>query len=320
MKKKCLILNNREPIPEDHLDDLSDQLEVAWYQKTGNDFSLSEAISTHSDSHIIITTYMDLTAEYLQQMPDLEAIIATTISTHFIDSEYCRQHGIQIFNTENYTGSSVAEHAVALMMAGMRKITDLNREVRQGNTDCFDYPGTELAGKTAGIIGFGNIGSYVARLLSGFNMELQYYNRSPRESSLAKSVSLDTLLETSDVIFLTTPLNKDSHHTINADALRRMKSTAMLVNISPDDVMDMAAVREALHQGEIGGVALDLLVVDFFLETPNTVLSCRRAWYTKECFLRRINQWKDTLRNYLSGEKQKTLTDLDFVPIKNYSQ
>jgi len=320
MKKKCLILNNREPIPENHLDDLGDQLEVVWYQKTGDSFSLPEAIANHADSHIIITTYMNLTAEYLQQMPQLEAIIATTISTHFIDSNYCREHDIQIFNTANYTGSSVAEHAVALMMSGMRKIPAINQEVRQGNTDCFDYPGTELAGKTAGIIGFGNIGSYVAQLLSSFNMQLQYYNRSPRQSHIAKAVSLDTLIETSDVIILTTPLNNDSHQMINADALKRMKSTALLVNISPDDVMDMGAVRDALHQGEIAGVALDLLVVNYFLETPNTVLTSRRAWYTNECFTRRINQWKGTLKNHLSGQQQKTLTNLDFVPIKDYSQ
>jgi len=320
MKKKCLVLNDREPIPENHLDDLNSQLEVIWYQKSAPHFSLAKAVETHTDTQIIITTYMDLRAEYLQQMPQLEAIITTTISTHFIDSGYCREHGIQIFNTENYTGASVAEHAVALMMSAMRQIPAIDSQVRQGNTDCFDYPGTELAGKTAGIIGFGNIGSYVAQLLSGFNMQLQYYNRSSRDSAVAQAIRLDRLLETSDVIFLTTPLNNDSHHIINVDALKRMKSTALLVNISPDDVMDMAAVRDALHQGEIGGVALDLLVVDFFLETPNTVLTSRRAWYTNECFMRRINQWKGTLQNYLAGQQQKSLSDLDFVPIKNYSE
>ncbi|CAA6804375.1 MAG: D-3-phosphoglycerate dehydrogenase (EC [uncultured Thiotrichaceae bacterium] len=316
--KKCLILNNREPIPEDHLQDLNDQLESVWYQKTEPGFSLDEAVTANPDTHIIITTYMNLTADYLQQMPQLEAIIATTISTHFIDSGYCREHGIQIFNTENYTGSSVAEHAVALMMAGMRKIPAIDHEVRQGNTDCFDFPGIEMAGKTAGIIGFGNIGRYVAQLLSGFNMRLQYYNRSPRDSLIAEGVDLETLLATSDVVLMTTPLNNDSHHVIDADALKRMKPSALLVNISPDDVMDMAAVRDALHTGQIGGVALDLLVVDFFLETPNTVLTSRRAWYTHECFSRRIHQWKSTLEAYLEGRQQQSLNSLDFVPIKDY--
>ncbi len=319
MKKKCLVLNDREPIPENHLDDLSAQLTVAWYQKTAPDFSLAEAVAANPDTRIIITTYMDLTAEYLQQMPQLEAIIATTISTHFIDSGYCRAQGIQIFNTENYTGSSVAEHAVALMMAGMRRIPAIQQQVYSGNTDCFDLPGTELAGKTVGIIGFGNIGSYVAQLLSGFNLRLQYYNRSARKSEYATPVALPELLDTSDIVILTTPLNNDSHHIIDATALKRMKNSALLVNISPDDVMDMSAVRDALNVGEIGGIALDLLVVDFFLETPNTVLTSRRAWYTRECFTRRIEQWKATLSAYLQGQQQKSLSELDFVPIKDYA-
>ena len=315
--KKCLILNDREPIPEDHLDSLNEQVQPAWYQKTGAEFSLHEAIKTHADSHIIITTYMDLTADYLQQMPQLEAIITTTISTHFIDSGYCQQNGIKIFNTENYTQSSVAEHAVALMMAGMRQIPAIDQQVRQGNTDCFAYAGTELAGKTVGIIGFGNIGSTVAQLLSGFNMQLHYYNRSPRSSEIAQAVDFDTLLQTSDIVILTTPLNHDSHHMINQAALQKMRRQALLVNISPDDVMDTTAVRQALEEGQIGAAAMDLLVASHFADTPHTVLTPRRAWYTTECFTRRINQWKNTLQHYVSGQQQHNLNNLDFVPIQN---
>lgn len=315
MKKKCLVLNDREPIPEDHLHDLSDRLEVAWYQKQGSAFSLAEALRKHSDAQVIVTTYMDLNADHLRGLAQLEAIIATTISTHFIDSGYCREHDIAVFNAENYTGSSVAEHAVALMMATVRRIPTLDREVRAGNTDCFDYPGTELAGKTAGIIGFGNIGSCVARLLSGFDMRVRYYNRSPRQSEWARPVTLNTLIETSDVVFLTMPLNYDSHHLINADTLKRMKSTALLVNISPDDVMDTLAVRAALQRGEIGAAAMDLLLADVFVDTPNTLLTPRRAWFTNECFIRRIGLWKRTLESWLAGEQQNNRNEEDFVRV-----
>ncbi len=316
MKEKCLVLNDREPIPENHLDDLSEQLEVVWYQKTGQQFSLPEAIDTYADSHIIVTTYMNLTADYLRRMSQLKAIIATTISTHFIDSNYCCDQGIKIFNTKNYTGSSVAEHAVALMMSALRQIPAIDQPVRQGNPECFEYPGTELAGKVAGIIGFGNIGSYVAQLLSSFNMSVQYYNRSPKNSTLAQAVKLETLLDTSDIVFLTTPLNHDSYHIINANVLKQMKSSVLLVNISPDEVMDIAAVKQALEASEIRGAALDLLNTGYFANTPNTVLTQRRAWFTTECFRRRIDMWKQTLKNYLAGQQQTTVNDLDFVPIK----
>ena len=315
MKKKCLILNNREPIPEDHLDDLADRLEVAWYQKPDAAFSLLDAIDTHADSHVIVTTYMDLNADYLRRMPNLEAIITTTVSTHFVDSGYCREHGIKLFNTENYTGASVAEHAVALMMSAMRRVPAIDEQVRQGNRECFDYPGTELAGKTVGIIGFGNIGSYVAELLSGFHVRLQYYNRSPKESPLARAVSLETLLDTSDILFLTVTLNSDSHHMIGEKAIERMKPSALLVNISPDDVMDKSAVKRALERGDIAGAAMDLLEPDLFTETPRTVLTVRRAWFTTECFTRRIGMWKGLLESYLAGKRVETAHDADFVPI-----
>lgn len=312
--KKCLILNDREPIPEDHLDDVAG-LETSWYQKTGAAFSLDEAFANHPDTRIIVTTYMDLNAGQLRKLPALEAVIATTISTHFIDSGYCRDHGIQIFNTENYTGTSVAEHAVALMMAGIRKIPAIDREVRHGNADCFEFPGIELAGKTAGIIGFGNIGAHVAQLLGGFNMALQFYNRSPKTSATAKSVGFNALIETSDILFLTLPLNRDSHRMINAEVLKRMKKSAFLVNTSPDDVMDLPAVKTALEQGGIGGAALDLLNARIFLDTPNTVLTSRRAWYTHECFARRIGLWKNTLIAYLNGQSLKNQNAVDFVPL-----
>jgi lactate dehydrogenase-like 2-hydroxyacid dehydrogenase len=315
MRKKCLVLNDREPIPENHLDDLAEHLEVAWYQRPGADFSLDEAVRAHPDAQVIITTYMDLRAEHLAQMGSLEAIIATTVSTHFIDAEHCRGRGIAIFNTAGYTGASVAEHAVALMMAAMRRIPAIDREVRAGNSDCFDYPGTELAGKTAGIIGFGNIGGYVARLLGGFAMQLQFYNRSPRATELARAVDLDQLLATSDIVFLTLPLNHDSHRIIDAQALRRMRPTALLVNISPDDVMDIPAVCAALESGEIGGAALDLLRPEPFLGLASTTLTTRRAWYTNECFARRIGMWKQTLSRWLDGERQQNLNDGDFVPV-----
>ncbi|MCW5212707.1 hypothetical protein VU04_07325 [Desulfobulbus sp. TB] len=312
--KKCLVINDREPILEDHLNDIA-ELNAVWYQKTGSAFSLDEVFAQHPDTQILVTTYMDLNALRLQQLPELELIITTTISTHFVDSGYCHDHGIQIINTANYTGASVAEHAVALMMAGMRKIPAIDQQVRQGDMNCFDFPGTELSGKTAGIIGFGNIGSYIAQLLSGFNMQIQYYNRSKKESSVAQAVDLETLVETSDVIFLSSPLNHDSRHIINTERLQRMKPTVLLVNTSPDEVMNLAAVKDAVTKENIGGIALDLLNADFFQDCPNTILTPRRAWYTNECFTRRIGMWKDTLIAYLNGTQLANQNAEDFVPI-----
>jgi lactate dehydrogenase-like 2-hydroxyacid dehydrogenase len=315
MKKKCLILNNREALSKEALPDLEEFVDLSLEQADPKRFSLDQVINRNSDAQLLVTTYMDLNAKVLEKLPKLEAIITTTISTHFVDSSYCEERGIKIFNSKNYTGTSVAEHAVALMMATMRKITFIDSEVRKGNNNCFEHRGTELFQKTAGIIGFGNIGSSIARLLSGFSMPIQYYNRSDKTSSLAEKVSLNKLLESSDVVFLSLPLNHHSHHLINKKSLTVMKESSVLINISPDEVMDIRAVKQALLNDDISGAGLDLLETEYFLNTPNTVLTPRRAWYTEECFVRRIEMWKTILLDYVKGENQQDSSYSDHVPI-----
>ena len=105
MKCKCLVLNNREPIPETLLSDVDDRLDVVWYQRTGTDFSLTLALQEHSDTKILISTYMDLCQENLEILASLEVIITTTISTHFVDSDYCKKKNIKIFKLKCTQGS-----------------------------------------------------------------------------------------------------------------------------------------------------------------------------------------------------------------------
>src|SRR5438045_4011115 len=115
MKKRCLILNNREPISEGVLKRFEDQISPTWYQYPEDEFSLLDALSNNQDAQILITTYMELNKENLQKLPKLEAIIATTVAVEYIDKEYCKERGIRVSNTPKYTGSSVAEYAFCLM-------------------------------------------------------------------------------------------------------------------------------------------------------------------------------------------------------------
>jgi lactate dehydrogenase-like 2-hydroxyacid dehydrogenase len=113
MRKTCLILNNREPIPEDSLDSLISVLDTRWYQRPEETFSLMEALKDNADANILITTYMDLSAAHLSLLKHLEAIITTTTATEYVDRAFCDAHNIALLNTANYTGSSVAEFAYA---------------------------------------------------------------------------------------------------------------------------------------------------------------------------------------------------------------
>ncbi len=299
MARKCLLLNDREPYPQDCFDAIAG-IEVAWEQDHSGGFSLARALDAHPDTQVLITTLMDLCAENLARLPALELIITITTGTDYVDKEYCARHGIEVRNTPGFTGASVAEHAMALMLAAAKRLVDYNSGIRRGDFQVFEHQGIELAGRTAGIVGMGAIGSRVARMLSGFGMRVLFCNRRSRQTDLGTQVGLEQLLAESDVLFLTLSLNADSRGMINADTLEQVKPGAILVNISPDELIDFEALKQALESGRLAYAGLDLHHADRrFLELPNTVLSPRRAWYTQDAFERRIRIFTQTLAECL---------------------
>ncbi|MEZ5453120.1 MAG: D-isomer specific 2-hydroxyacid dehydrogenase family protein [Thiothrix sp.] len=299
MSKQCLFLNDREPYPQDCFNHIPD-IEMHWAQDHSGGFSLVKSLAAHPDTQILITTLMDLNAENLARLPKLELIITITTGTDYIDKAYCKQHGIDILNTPGFTGASVAEHAMALMLASAKRIADYNREIRNEDFQIFQHQGIELFGRQAGIIGMGAIGSQVARMLQGFGIKVVFCNRKPKDSDIATQVDMDTLLAESDIIFLTLSLNADSRHLINTDTLAKVKPGAILINISPDELIDIAALDEALESGQLSYAGMDIHHEDErFLGLPNTILSPRRAWYTQDAFNRRIAIFTQTLADYL---------------------
>lgn len=297
--KKCLFLNNREPYPEDIFNHLSD-LNVVWYQDNSGSFSLEKILDTHNETEILITTFMNLDASNLSKLPQLEFILATTTETSYIDLKYCHQNNIKVVNTPKYTGASVAEHAVALMLTAAKRIVDFNTKVRTGDFQVFEHQGMELFGKKVGIMGMGDIGKRIAKILQGFEMEIRYCNRSVLSTNLGIQTDFQTLLSESDVIFLTLPLNQDTKNIINFQNISQIKKGAILINISPDRLMEFDAVKWALENGKLSYSGIDLLSEDEkYFQLPNLIITPRRGWYTKESFTRRIQIVTDTLTNYL---------------------
>jgi phosphoglycerate dehydrogenase-like enzyme len=301
MKKKCLILNNRESIPESTASSLADVLDIYWYQRPEESFSVVHAFREHPDTNIIIVTYMNLSAKTLSLLPNLEAIIATGTAIEYIDKDYCVNHDIAVFNTPSYTGTSVAEFAVGLMFTLTRYLAEINTQIRQGDFKCFNCCGTELHSKTAGIIGLGHIGSSLAEMLNGLGLRVIYHTRSPRNCTVATSTSLEALLGQSDIVFVTVSLNQETHHLLGSREFSLMKDQSFIISISPDDVLDIGALYPHLRSGRLR-VALDLHSQhNELLDLPNLYLSPRRAWYTSEAFNRRIAAWRATLEAYLTG-------------------
>lgn len=250
---------------------------------------------------------MELNRENLTKLHELKGIIATTVAVEYIDREYCNERHIYVSNTPKYTGSSVAEYAFCLLLSAARHLLAIDCQLRKGDFNCFEFLGMELAGKRAGIVGMGDIGSRVARLAQCFEMNVVYFNSREKKSTVGKPVDLFTLLATSDVVFLTLPLNNESRSMIGRQEISVMKNGAILVSISPDEILDLNALADALKTRRIYA-ALDLHKPQpALLNTPNIILSPRRAWYTRDSFDRRVATWIRTVESYLDGSPINTV-------------
>ena len=204
--------------------------------------------------------------ELLAAAPKLR--IAATVSVGYdnIDLPACSRHRVVATNTPGVLDETTADFAWTLMMAVSRRLIEGENWVRSGTWPGMDIAqllGTDVYGKTLGIIGFGRIGRCVARRALGFQMRVLYHNRNRVAPELEKEaraefVDLDTLLRESDFISLHVPLGTETRHLMGADNLAKMKRTAFLVNTARGPVVDEAALVAALEQKKLAGAGLDV--------------------------------------------------------------
>jgi glyoxylate reductase len=181
-----------------------------------------------------------------------------------IDVPAATARRIPVGNTPDVLTDATADFSFALMMAAGRRLIEADRYVREGNWKTWGpmlLLGTEMKGATLGLVGFGRIGKAMARRAVGFDMRVIYYDPRANPSSTednATQVDFETLLEESDFISLHTPLTPDTRHMIDAEALSKMKPSAVLVNTSRGPVVDQDALYEALKSERIFAAALDV--------------------------------------------------------------
>jgi glyoxylate reductase len=206
--------------------------------------------------------------------PRLKAIANMAVGTDNIDLDAAAARGIAVGNTPDVLTDATADMALALLLALARRIPEGVAKVNEGRWQTWEPAaglGTDLAGATLGVVGWGRIGQAVARRAAGFGMEVIHSSRS-------SGVPLEELLERADVVSLHTPLTPETRHLIDAAALARMKPSALLVNTSRGGVVDQEALRSGLIDGRIAGAALDvtdpepLPAGDPLLEAPNLIV------------------------------------------------
>lgn len=221
-----------------------------------------------------------------------------------VDLAAAARLGIAVGRVPEYSPYAVAEHTLALLLALNRKIHRAYNRVREGNFALDGLLGFDLHGKTVGVIGTGRIGETFCRLLTGFGCRLLAFDPAPREVVTGMGVAyraLNEVLAESDVLSLHCPLTPQTHHLINAAALARMKSGAMLLNTSRGAVVDTRALIAALKSGHLGALGLDVyeeeahlffrdlsgevLQDDVFarlLSFPNVLITGHQGFFTRE--------------------------------------
>ncbi len=221
-----------------------------------------------------------------------------------VDLAAASELGIAVARVPAYSPNAVAEHAVALILAVNRRLHRAFLRVREGNFSLDGLLGFDLAGRTVGVVGTGRIGVVFARIMSGFGCRILASDPYPNDAVKAlggEYVSNDRLFAESDIVALHAPLTRETYHLIDRDALAKMKRGVMIVNTSRGALVDTSAVIDALKDGKVGHLALDVYEeeADLFFEDlsgevlqddvfarlltfPNVVVTAHQAFFTED--------------------------------------
>ncbi len=208
--------------------------------------------------------------------PKLKAVAKFGVGVDNIDCHAAAEHGVYVINAPGQNSCSVAELCIGLIIDLLRGVVQYDSEVKQGRW--FRHLGTELCGKTVGLVGFGAIARLLAERLKVFGTELLAYDLYPdfqaAEALGVHMCSLEEVLEKSDILSLHVPGLPSTHHIINRDSLAQMKNGAYLINTARGSLVDPEAVAEALTQGKLSGAALDVFEYEP-VPTDAAILKCR---------------------------------------------
>lgn len=252
---------------------------------TGLPYSYEDFKEKAHDADGLIVGVDQVNEAFIQACPKVKVICKFGVGTDNIDVDFAEERGIRIGRTLGTNTNAVAEHVLALIFADAKRLVPAVMDVKAGG---WNKPtGSELRGKTLGLIGFGEIGQRLAEMVKWLGMDVLFYDVQafdPRvlDSLGVKGVSIDHLLEESDYVSLHVPLTEQTTHMISEDAFRKMKSSACLVNAARGGVVDEVALLHALETEEIRSAVFDvfsdepplahkeLLEREDFLLTPHT--------------------------------------------------
>lgn len=275
-----------------------------------------EVIERCKDADIIVTNKTVITGEMIESLPKLRFISTLSTGYNVIDIDKAREKNIPVSNIPAYSTDAVAQLVFALLLEMTNQVAVHNQSVKDGEwTSCkhFCYTKTplcELRDKTFGIIGFGKIGSAVARIALAFGMKVKAYSPNTRTYDGIGTVeftTLDDVICNSDVISLHCPLTDSTNGLVNAEFLSKMKKSAFLINTSRGPVINEADLKKALDEGVIAGAGVDVLSTEPpkadnpLLHTEKCIITPHIAWASFEARSRLMGIFRENVKAFLSG-------------------
>ena len=312
---KIVILERNSVGTDVSVDCISDFGEVTIYRKT---VTIEEVKERVKDADIVIANKSPLNEETLKDAPNVKLICEFATGYDNCDLAYCKSRGIQVRNVVDYCTGMVAQHTFALALALSQKLIHYDNYVKSGAYSAqdrfsnFDLPFYELEGKTWGIVGMGNIGRRVAKMAEAFGCKVIFHSITGKSGCTDyPQVDKDTLLAESDFLSLHCPLSDLSRNFIDAAALKKMKKSAVLINVARGPVVNNADLYQALLDGEIAAAGLDVVEkeplevsnpLSQIKDSTKLIITPHLAWASVEARTRCVQGAYDNIAAFLRGE------------------
>lgn len=289
--------------------------ELTVFDRTN--FNTNAVIKNIADADIVYTNKTPITKAVIENAPNLKYIGVLATGYNVVDTTFAKKHNIIVTNVPAYSTTSVAQFTMALLLEMCHQVGEHNRAVKNGDWSksvdfCFwNSPLIELAGKTMGIIGFGNIGQATAKMAEAFGLNIMVYSRTIKpelESATCKFVSLDQLLKISDIISLHCPLTDETKGIINSGNITKMKHGVKIINTSRGPLIVEEDLKNALNSDKVSGAAVDVVSAEPMdknnplLQAKNCIITPHIAWAPKEARMRLMDITVNNLKAYIKNK------------------
>ena len=266
---------------------------------------------------VVVINKLKLNAGNLPKAPNLKLICLAATGFDNVDLDFCRKAGIGVCNVVGYSTQSVAQLTLSMVLSlytNLNQFTDFVRSgeyTKTGLANRLTPAYHEIAGKTWGIVGYGNIGKQVARVAEALGCNILVYKRTPVEG--VECVDFDTICQKSDILSLHVPLNEQTRNLLDKEHIEMLKKNAVVINVARGAVADEDALTEAVLNGDIGGLGVDVYSKEPFdsnhsfnkiKHLPNVLLTPHMAWGGYETRVRLLTEIKENIISFYNGKNR----------------